>query len=120
MAFDIIKIQNSSELGEEYILLEATAEQNSLDGYAIVDKTFAQSGNLSNKFRHIYRFPAKQIPKGELVSLRTGKGKDEVVKNEHGKIVHRFYWNANECVWNDSGDEVILIKYEIKSRMSVS
>lgn len=120
MPFKIINIQNSSDPSEEYVLLEATADTNNLDGYAIVDKTFTNAGKVSNKFRHIFRFPAKAIPKGDLVSLRTGTGKPEVVKNDQGTTIHRFYWNSDECVWNDTGDEAILIKYEIKSRAKVS
>jgi hypothetical protein len=120
MAFKIIRIQNSPDPSVEYVLLEAIAETNNLDGYAIVDKTFTSAGKTSNKFRHIFRFPAKAILKGELVSLRTGNGKPEVVKNDNGTTVHRFYWNSSECVWNDTGDEAILIKYEIKDRMKVS
>jgi hypothetical protein len=120
MPFKIIKIQNDSTPDGEYVLLEATGDNNNLDGYAIVDKPFTNTGEESNKFRHIFRFPAKVIPKGDLVSLRTGCGRPKVVKNENDTIVHRYYWNSDECVWNDFGDEAILIKYEIKSRMEIS
>lgn len=120
MPFKIVKIENDSNPGNEYVLLEATGDTNNLDGYAIVDKTFTSPGKESNKFRHIFRFPPKAIAKGELISLRTGKGQPQVVKNDKGTTIHRYYWNSDECVWNDSGDEAILIKYDIKSRLKTN
>lgn len=109
-----LKIENLIKDGDqdkEYILLIATENIN-ISSYAIVDRTFNKDGNFSNIHKHFYRFPSKEVKKGEFVSLRTGKGKNTI-----GKIgdipVHRFFWGSDAAFWNDSEvEKAELLKVE--------
>jgi len=119
MSLKFIKPSNSSEPNEEIIRLEATEDVNLL-GYAIVDRTFSSTEKLSNEFRHIFVFPTTKVKKGEIIRLYSGIGKYAYEKNINGVFVHRFYWGAKECVWNDNGkDYATLIKFSIEDRINV-
>lgn len=100
---------------EEYVRLRARLDVN-LREYAIVDKTYDKDGNVSNKFRHIYRFPDVTVKMGEFIRLHSGKGRYHRQDNSNNTVTHHFYWNADENIWNDGGDEVTLIKYEVISK----
>lgn len=106
MSLKINKLGKNGDASQEYLLLEATEDLN-LQDYAVVDRTFDETGNVSNVFRHTYRFPAKPVKKGEFVSLRTGKGKDELTALNNGKPLHRFYWGSDAAVWNDAAAESV-------------
>lgn len=111
MSLKIEKLVKDGDHTKEYILLKATENVN-IGYYAIVDRTFNKNGNLSNIHKHFYRFPPKEIKKGEFVSLRTGKGKNTV--DEINNIpVHRFFWGSNAALWNDSEvEKAELLKIE--------
>lgn len=111
MSLKIINLIKEGGKDNEYILLEATQNVN-ISSYAIVDRTFNKNGNLSNVHKHFYRFPSKEVKKGEFVSLRTGKG-----KNTTGNIgetpVYRFFWGSDSAFWNDSEvEKAELLKVE--------
>jgi hypothetical protein len=105
----ITRVVNHGDASEEYVLLEVSAPCQ-LNRYALYDATYTNDHKISNKQRHFFRFPPKDVDAGDWVSLRTGKGKNGSFVNENGKTVHRFYWNLNHPVWNDDGDAAVLIK----------
>ncbi len=111
MSLKIINLIKDGDKDKEYILLEATENVN-IGSYAIVDRTFNKDGNISNVHKHFYRFPSKEVKKGEFVSLRTGKGKNTISKI--GKVqVHRFFWGSDSAFWNDSeAEKAELLKVE--------
>ncbi len=111
MSLKIITLNKEGDKDKEYILLKATQNVN-IGSYAIVDRTFDINGNLSNVHKHFYRFPSKEVKKGEFVSLRTGKGKNNI-GNIDNIPVHRFYWGSDAAFWNDSEiEKAELLKVE--------
>ncbi|MBN8876745.1 MAG: hypothetical protein J0I32_04310 [Sphingobacteriales bacterium] len=106
MSLRIDNLKKDGDASEEYLLLEATENIN-LHDYAVVDRTFDTNGDLSNLFRHYFRFPAIHVKKGEFVSLRTGKGTYVVGKTTNGHPVHRIYWGSDAPIWNDNNIETV-------------
>jgi hypothetical protein len=86
----------------------------SLDGHAVVDRTFDSSGNVSNEFPHIFVFPKLIVKKGEYIKLFSGEGKYSNYQAVGKITVHCLYWHADSCVWNDNGgDAATFIKYSV-------
>lgn len=109
MKLEILRVQNQGDATEEYVLFEAVEDCN-LNRYALYDATYTGEGKISNKMRHFFRFPSHDVAAGDLVSLRTGKGKRETLVNNLGRTVHRYFWNLNEAVWNDEQDAAVLLE----------
>ena len=121
MALRIYAVVNGRTASEEFVWLNTDEEVN-LFPYAVVDRTFLPNGEVSNEFRHIFVFPNLKIGKGDYVSLCTGKGKYEKVSlaASPGCYIHKLYWGAGECVWNNNGgDTASLIKYVMASSVKV-
>ena len=104
MSLEIVNINKNGDASQEYILFRATETIN-MNSYAVVDKTFDEDGNVSNVFRHFYRFPSQQVKKGEYVCLFTKKGTYSLGKMTNGDPVHKFYWGSEAPIWNDSNVE---------------
>lgn len=109
MNIEITKVYNHGDASKEYVLLEVLAACH-LNLYAVYDATYTGDHKISNKQRHFYRFPPKDVDAGDFVSLRTGKGKSGSFVNDEGKTVHRFYWGLDHPVWNDDGDAAVLLQ----------
>jgi len=100
MSLRISNLKKNGDADNEYILLEATADVN-ISNYAIVDKTFDKDGSVSNIHKHYYRFPSKDVKKGEYISLHTGLGNDRIDKLKSGEKLHMFFWGSKTSFWND-------------------
>ena len=109
MRLKLRNCKNQGDAAQEYVILEATDDCN-LSRFAIYDATYERGGRLSNKMRHFFRFPDHEVKRGDLISLRTGKGNDVVGRDQLGRTVHRFQWGLGAAVWNDSGDAAVLIE----------
>lgn len=110
-----VKIKSISEKGsydKEYVTLEVL-ESCDIGRYMLSDSTYTSAGSLSNKIRHIYWFPDKQVAKGDFVRLFTrgkrGGDKDEW-SNKAESTTHSFYWNLKVAVWNDDKDYAVLFE----------
>jgi hypothetical protein len=118
MSLKIIKIDKDGDQNKEFILMEATANIN-LSSYAIVDRTYNPDGTVSNVHRHFYRFPAKNVEKGDFVAITTGKGNNRTT-DANGTPIHRFFWGAEAPFWNDDQVErAEVLKVETVSGMVV-
>lgn len=120
MSLEIAKINNKSNVKDEFVRLRVTKDTN-LKDYAILDNTYLSNGNISNIHRHIYRFPDAIVSKGDYVRLYSGTGvnKKELSKDKD-YAVHYFYWGSKSCVWNDrTGDVVELVKIQSIGRKDV-
>ncbi|THF52990.1 hypothetical protein E6C50_01930 [Flavobacterium supellecticarium] len=95
---------------EEGILLEVLADTN-LHRFIIMDNTY-QNGIVSNKERHVHWFSSKEVSKGDVVVLVTGKGKNESIMSEEGVLVHFVYWNLDHEIWNNDGDRAVLVQVD--------
>ncbi|PZR30062.1 MAG: hypothetical protein DI535_00755 [Citrobacter freundii] len=120
MGLKIHGVVNGKTPLSEYIWL-TTDQAINLKGYAIVDRTFAADGKISNEFRHIFVFPQLPIEKQDLVRLYTGVGKYSITKRDgQAGVIHNFFWASDTCVWNNNGGDVAtLIRYEVINAANV-
>lgn len=118
MKLEIRAVQGQGDIPNEYLMLLALDDCD-LSRYAVVDNTYNTSGNASNKVRHTFFFPSKQVRKGEWVALYTKSGKYNLGKTTTEKPLHRFYWGLNNAVWNDSGDTVHLLEISGVKKLKV-
>jgi hypothetical protein len=119
MSLKIYSVINASTPNKEVVGLKTSIDVN-LKDYAIVDKTFDKNGNTSNKFRHIFIFPDVAVKKGEFMRVYSGKGKYKTTTNEKGNNIHHFFWNSDECIWNNEGDLATLISFSLEGNCKVS
>lgn len=88
-----------------------------LGRYVVLDTTYDNEGNVSNKNRHVYLFPTQALKKGDLVVLYSKKGENSTIENKNGSISYFYYWGLDSTVWNNEGDEALLLHiddFEIK------
>lgn len=109
MKLEILSIHNHGNAEKEHVLLKVT-EDCDVGRYILADTTYTSENDVSNKLRHVFWFPDKNIKKGELVSVWTGTGKNTVAQTAAGVPVHRFYWGLKSSVWNDDGDCAALLE----------
>jgi hypothetical protein len=120
MSLKIHSVVNGRLVNQEYVWLVTTGSLN-LKGYAVVDRTFTASGQLSNEFRHIFVFPDKSIEKDDWIRLYTSAGQyyREKITNGPGYI-HNFYWGSAHPVWNNNGGDIAsLINYSLINAVPV-
>ena len=120
MSLKLHSVANGKTPATERVWIQVTESVN-LKGYAVVDRTFAATGQLSNEFRHIFIFPDKQVSKGEWVCLTTGTGTYGRKKfSDSDTYYHEFYWGSSGCIWNNNGgDTASLIKYSLVNSVDV-
>lgn len=109
MELDIVGVSKTKK-GEEYLELSVTVEKTNLKDYAVTDATFDEDGAPSNKQRHFFKFPKKEVTKGQRIILFT-QSMTQAQGTVDGSIVY-FAWNLNHDVWNDTGDTATIIKIE--------
>lgn len=120
MKVKIVGVHNHGDFKKEYVLLRVL-EDCDIGEHMLADNTYTQDGIVSNKVRHTYWFPDKEVKKGELVSVWTRKGSDTEAKNDNDTTIHRFFWGLSEAIWNDDGDCALLFHidswtdFEVKS-----
>jgi len=118
----ITTIINGTKPEKEYVELFAKQDVD-LTNFAILDRTFDKEKKASNIHRHFYKFPNKELKKGEYIRIYTGKGKPETGEAKAGDkavILHYAYWNMDECIWNnDALDRATLIEFFIEDGKNV-
>jgi hypothetical protein len=119
MSLKLHSVVNGKTPNAEYVWAQSSGVTN-LGGYAIIDRTFSQTAQLSNEFRHVFVFPTLQIADGDWVRLYTGKGTylKQTIDNSTA-FIHNFYWGSGTCVWNDAGGDIASL-LEIKLVNSVT
>lgn len=119
MSLKVISVVNAKSPAEELVWLKAS-EKVSLKGYAIVDRTFASDGKVSNEYRHIFIFPNLIVDKNHWIRLHTNDGKYNITKGSKDETIHNLYWQSDKCIWNDNGgDTATLIKYSVENSVAV-
>ncbi|MEX2410160.1 MAG: hypothetical protein WD607_02105 [Candidatus Paceibacterota bacterium] len=119
MNLEIISIHNNGDQNKEYVLMKVL--QNCDAGhYILADSTYTDDGKISNKVRHTYWIPDKEVEKGDLISIWTKDGKNTTSKTDSGTPIHRFFWGLNKPVWNDEGDCAVLFEVNTWQIFSVS
>lgn len=111
MDLKVTKVTGQGDEKKEYVTIRANKDCN-LKGYIVFDDTFNEDGSKSNKHRHIFIFPDREVKKDDRIFLRTRAGKDSRGLTKTGTPAHRFHWGLNSPVWNEDGDTVHLIKIQ--------
>lgn len=118
MNLKFVRIGNKGE-EKEFILFHAVDDCN-LHNYLIHDDTFDSDGELSNKLRHMYRFPSVSVKKGEYVALyvkESGQYSKGTYKKEHP--CHILYWGASTNIFNQDGDNLYLLAIAQTNRIII-
>lgn len=108
MKLKIKSIHGHGDFDKEHVLLQANEDCN-IGHYLLADTTYNRDGTFSNKMKHTYWFLNQDVKKGDYVSVWTKSGADTVTKMKDGTPLHRFYWNLETAVWNDTGDCGLLV-----------
>jgi hypothetical protein len=120
MKLRILSVHGQGDFNEEHVLLEVVQDCD-LGAFILADTTYGADGKPSNKVRHTFWFPAKKLKAKDLVSVWTKKGKATVGETTNKKPVHRFFWGLETAVWNDEGDQAVLLELvEIKKARSAA
>ncbi|EQC2549891.1 hypothetical protein ACY3NT_004875 [Enterobacter sichuanensis] len=120
MSLKISVVKNAGELEKERLIIKVTADCNLID-FMVMDCTYDDDGESSNKHRHVYIFPEKEVHADENIILytRCGTNKTGVWNSENDTVTHRFYWGMDTTVWNGDGDEALILEYDIIDRKKV-
>lgn len=97
---------------ENDLLLFKAVGKCELSNFLVYDKTYDGSGNESNIFPHMFRFPSLTLDEGEYVALRLHKGKFNKGQTKQGEICYNIYWGMDNdvSIFNDQGDSVHLVR----------
>lgn len=97
---------------ENDLLLFKAEGRCDLSNYLVYDKTFDESGDESNIFPHMFRFPSITLEKGEYVALRLHNGKQSKGQTKQGEVCYNVYWGMddNVSIFNDEGDCIHLVR----------
>lgn len=109
MKVTIRSVHGHGDYDKEYVVLDVKDDCD-IGRYLVADSTYTSETKVSNKLRHLYWFPDKQVKKGEIVVLYTKSGKNYSGTTDRGTPVHYFYWELGVPVWNDTGDCAVLIE----------
>lgn len=107
MEISLLKIDK--ENGKELALFKVEEDCN-LWPFIIFDATYDENGISSNLMRHSFFFPSQNVIKGDYVIVYTGKGQSQHFKNRSGSTTWVYYWGLEVNVWNNKGDEALLVK----------
>lgn len=102
-------VYNTSTPKTEYLQLEVL-NQADLKDYMVSDTTYIGPNTVSNKHRHGFWFNSQVVLKGDIIRLYTGTGTNSSKKFASGHTEYSIYWNLKQCVWNNTGDGVLLFK----------
>lgn len=110
MDLSISRIQAEGDQAQEYVYIRVLRDCD-VGEYLLADTTY-QADGVSNRLRHVFWFPDKRVAAGDAVVVRTGPGVDTTSRLKQGGRLHRFFWNLDRAVWNDSEDAAVLMKVE--------
>ena len=107
MNVQILAVHGQGDYQTEYVTLRVLDDCD-LGKYQLCDSTYTAENTVSNRLRHVYWFPDKQVVKGDLIALWTKPGKETTGKTRDGHTIHHFYWDLKTAVWNNDGDAAVL------------
>lgn len=119
MSLKIVGVKDAGDDENERLILKVTDDCN-LKDFMVMDCTY-EDGHVSNKHRHVYFFPNKSVQENEYVILftRSGRNRTGVWNDDNNTVTHRFYWGLDTTVWNEDGDEALVLEYDIVARKKV-
>lgn len=111
MKLNILYAKDKGDITKERLVLKVLEDANT-SGYVVVDATYDSDGDLSNLGKHAYKFPSKDVKKGDYVILFTkaaGSAAKVEEENQSSTTNHNFYWGRKATVWNKDGDYCTLL-----------
>ena len=108
----IIKyVKDAGDLDNERVVLKALDSLN-IGSYLIADTTYEGENEVSDRLRHVFWLPDKQVSEEDLIVIYTKKGNDKTRLGKSGNKIHFFYWGLSRTVWNKEEDAVTLFSIE--------
>lgn len=118
MSLKIIKVIKGISPDKELLVLETKSKEKiDLKDFVVSILSFDKNPEFDNIFENSYRFPSCLVNKNDTIYLYTGEGQNS--SNVSGSSVDgdlhhfRFYRNSKISLIKNSGDKVILSKFEI-------
>lgn len=94
--------------GKDYILFRVL-KGTCLHDYAVYDTTYDEKGNVSNKWRHFYRFPKGEIMTEDgYLCLYTDNSTTQAYIES--RPIKTFHMGLQGNIFNEEGDRIYLIK----------
>ena len=94
--------------GKDYILFRVL-KGTCLHDYAVYDTTYDEKGNISNKWRHFFRFPKGEIMAEDgYLCLYTDDSTSQA--SVDGRPIKTFHMGLQGNIFNEEGDRIYLIK----------
>ena len=115
MELKVIKVEKNNE--NERLVLHVLEDCN-IGTYIVLDTTYT-AHERSNLHRHVYMFPNQNVKANDYVLLYTQQGECNKYRNRGGSTTWECYWGLNTNVWNNEGDEVLLIKIQEYARFTL-
>ncbi len=115
MNIKIKYVKDAGNIKKERLVLEVKINDD-IGNFIVADSTYLGDGNVSNKLRHTFWVPDKDVSSGDLVIIYTKGGSNKTKENKDGTESHFFYWGLENTVWNQDGDSALLI--EVKNWLS--
>lgn len=114
MALSIAEINHETNSEDsEYVKLYVTADNINLGNYGIYDTTFNNDGKVSNTNVHLYRFPKKDVIKGDIIYIYTGKNTQDKLEDDKHELgvnsTYNFFQNYERKIWNKDRDKATVI-----------
>ncbi|MCH2277001.1 hypothetical protein [Thalassospira sp.] len=108
VGFSIARIAYRGDVEKERLVLKAERDIPKGSKYLIFDNTFDEDGKPVNRHRHLYYLHiAEDVPSGEMVSIWTKAGKNDIVPPSGETLrTHRYFWGLGTSVWNKNTNEV--------------
>jgi len=107
MKLSIKYVKDHGALKDERIVLKAM-ESVDVGSYMLADTTYMDEDQVSNKIRHTFWLPDKDVDKGDIIVVYTKSGKDSTKSNKSGNKTHFFYWGLERTIWNKDQDAAVL------------
>ncbi len=104
-------VADSRDHNRERLILNVI-ENTDIGEYLVLDTTYLQNGNVSNKARHVHWFLDQEVKKGDLIVLYTKPGTSSIEKKSDGTTIYFYYWGLNNSAWNNDKDCAVLIHYD--------
>jgi len=118
MKLQIMKVESGGDHTREVVWLKAL-QACSLGDHILADTTFDEDGT-SNRVRHTFWFPDVMVKKDDRVVVFTKTGKPKTGRTKADQPLHFLYWNLDEAVWNNEGDQAVLIEIADSTSFLVS
>ena len=107
MRIEIGSVAGKGNLEKERLVLEVKADTD-IGDYILIQAGFGD-GEVKISTYHTYWFPYQTIAEGDLVVIYTKSGNQNTKELKDGRIVHFYYWNLSEAIWNTNKRTPVLL-----------